>query len=205
MPAARSSGRPGRLSADDIAYLGSLPETTEIPGAVLVHGSLPEPMDYLTNTEDALDCFDAFGGALCFIGHTHVAEYYQRPDDARVCQQTGLYRGGDIKLRRDQRYILNCGSVGQPRDGNPRASFGIYDSEAKTVKVKRVAYDIGPPSRRRCTRWDCRGTWRNAPPRRLASGVWLPCRPEDYAPLPRLCLPPPRPVPLSSSSVCIGG
>lgn len=132
----------GRLTSDDAAYLGSLPDTEEVAGAVLVHGSLPEAMDYVTNCEDALDCFDAFGGALCLVGHTHVAEYYTRPESARTCEQLGLLRGGQVDLRRELRYLINPGSIGQPRDGNPQASFGVYDSDARTVRVGRVDYDL---------------------------------------------------------------
>jgi len=133
-----------QLSPEETDYLRALPDKEEVAGTVLVHGSLPQPelMNYITTPEDALECFDAFGGALCFIGHTHLTEYYHRAETVRACRRVGLFRGGRLELQRDRRYLINPGSVGQPRDGNPRASFGIYDTTARTVEIRRVAYDL---------------------------------------------------------------
>ncbi len=137
-----------QLSADEREYLGALPLRREVAGAVLVHGSLPEPMEYVTSPQEALDCFDAFGGSLCFVGHTHITEFYRRRGGEPHCDQIGLSGGGRIRLEREWRYLINPGSVGQPRDGNPEASFGIYDSRAQTVELRRVGYDIAAVQRK---------------------------------------------------------
>ncbi len=137
-----------QISSDDASYLSALPLTVEAAGATLVHGSLPEPMDYITDTQAALVCFQAMPGRLCFVGHTHVAEYYrQRPGDASA-EQRSLYSGGRVECKPEFRCIINVGSVGQPRDGNPAASCGLFDPEAGTVEVRRVGYDIAAVQRK---------------------------------------------------------
>lgn len=131
-----------RISADDRSYLSSLPLTAHLEGAILVHGSLPEEMDYITSVEDARVCFDAMPGDLAFVGHTHVSECYLARQNTRFPEQVSLWSGGQVELERELRYIVNPGAVGQPRDGNPHASFGIWDVEARVIEVKRVPYDI---------------------------------------------------------------
>ncbi len=131
-----------QLSADQTAYLAPLQETAQVDDAIIVHGSLPGHMDYITNTDRAMDCFDAMSESLCLVGHTHVAEYYSNRPGSRVCEQVSLLRGGEILLEPGLRYIVNPGAVGQPRDGNPAASCGIYDTEARTLKVRRVSYEV---------------------------------------------------------------
>lgn len=131
-----------QLSEEQHSYLSSLPLTAEAAGAVLVHGSLPDEMAYITSAEDARQCFEAFAGPLCFIGHTHVAEHYVLRSGTRFPEQLSLWSGGVFALDPELRYIANPGAVGQPRDGNPAAGFGIYDTEAGTIEVRRVPYDI---------------------------------------------------------------
>jgi diadenosine tetraphosphatase ApaH/serine/threonine PP2A family protein phosphatase len=131
-----------QLSADEKAYLSSLSLTAQVGDALLVHGALPQPMDYITNVMEAAVTFGAMSGSLCFVGHTHVAEYYREKAGSRFCEQVPLWAGGEIALEAELRYIVNPGSIGQPRDGNPQASFGIYDTEKGTVEVRRVGYDI---------------------------------------------------------------
>jgi diadenosine tetraphosphatase ApaH/serine/threonine PP2A family protein phosphatase len=137
-----------QLSAEQKQYLASLPMTLEVAGATLVHGSLPEPMDYITGPREALGCFDALSDSLCFVGHTHVAELYRLRRHTRFCDQVSLWSGGRVVLDPDLRYIINVGAVGQPRDGNPDASFGVWDTEARVVEVTRVAYDIAAVQRK---------------------------------------------------------
>jgi diadenosine tetraphosphatase ApaH/serine/threonine PP2A family protein phosphatase len=74
---------------------------------------------------------------VCFVGHTHVPRIF-------VYHNRNVYQIPETttELNPVGRYIVNAGSVGQPRDGNPLASYGIYDSEARTVEIKRVPYDI---------------------------------------------------------------
>jgi diadenosine tetraphosphatase ApaH/serine/threonine PP2A family protein phosphatase len=87
---------------------------------------------------------------ICLVGHTHVAEFYYQPDGAVMPQHHSLIDGGEIQLEDGGRYIVNCGGVGQPRDGNPLAAYGLYDSQKRTIGVRRVAYDV-PAVQRKMT------------------------------------------------------
>ncbi|NIQ99296.1 MAG: hypothetical protein GTN78_03735 [Gemmatimonadales bacterium] len=131
-----------QLRPEHTSYLGSLSLTAHVDGAVLVHGSLPEEMDYITSPAEARMCFDAMPGDFTLIGHTHITEYYLTRRRSRLPEQIALFSGGRIELEDDLRYIVNPGAIGQPRDGNAAASFGIWDVEAKTIEVRRIPYDI---------------------------------------------------------------
>ena len=131
-----------QLSAEHISYLDSLPLRARAAEAELVHGSLPNEMDYITTAWEAVSCFEAMAGDLCFVGHTHVAEYYWQRDGSAVAEQEALWSGGTVSLADGRRYIVNPGGVGQPRDGNCAASCGVYDTESRAVEVRRVAYAV---------------------------------------------------------------
>jgi diadenosine tetraphosphatase ApaH/serine/threonine PP2A family protein phosphatase len=137
-----------QLTPDDEAYLAALPLQGDAAGATLTHGSLPEPMDYIIDPRAALVCFEAMPGQLCFVGHTHVAEYYRQDGRQLLPDQLPLYQGGRVAFEAGVRYIVNVGSVGQPRDGNPAASCGLLDPESQAVEVRRVGYDIASVQRK---------------------------------------------------------
>lgn len=132
--------RPGRvavewtntvLSPDNMAYLKGLPYRVDLELCTLAHAnpSEPELWDYIMTLHEAEVQFDAFDTSLCFIGHTHVP--------VLLCEDMRTFT-----LKRDLRYLINVGSVGQPRDGNPHLSFGILDTEAWTYRNVRAEYDI---------------------------------------------------------------
>ncbi len=131
-----------QLSPEQKSYLASLPLTAHADGAVIVHGSLPDEMDYITAPDEARLCFDAMPGDLALIGHTHVAEYYRTRRGSRFPEQVALFSGGAIEFRDGVRYIANPGAIGQPRDGNPTASFGLWRVEDRLIEIRRVPYDI---------------------------------------------------------------
>jgi predicted phosphodiesterase len=109
---------------------------------LLVHGSVVDPaIEYVFNTEAAGRSFEAEPFALCFFGHTHMPTCFSRAERGEV---TGVRLLDEQTLTLDAgaRYMLNPGSVGQPRDGDPRASYMVYDSGARTATVHRVYYDI---------------------------------------------------------------
>jgi len=134
-----------QLSSEDRDFLAALPESVapvdDLPVSI-VHGSWVEPMGYIGDVDGAMDSLAAMPGDLSFVGHTHIAEYYANRRDTRFCEQVSLWSGGGISLDPELRYLVNPGAIGQPRDGNPAASFGLYDPDAKTVEVRRVSYDI---------------------------------------------------------------
>lgn len=130
------------LSKDSLYFLQTLPETVQVRGEVsLVHGSPRDPVwEYIINTLAARLNFGAFQTRWCFVGHSHVQSiFWQDPKQDRVSLEIP-HPGERIELRR--RAILNPGSVGQPRDRDPRAAYALYDPEAHTWETRRVEYDI---------------------------------------------------------------
>ena len=108
---------------------------------LLVHGSVVDPVaEYVTNERTAVASFEAEPFKLCFFGHTHLPMIFSNTQ-GRVDQDT-LTDGDVVSLTPGARYMVNPGSVGQPRDRDPRASWLLYDADAVTVRVNRVGYDI---------------------------------------------------------------
>ncbi|MCX7667487.1 MAG: metallophosphoesterase family protein [Atribacterota bacterium] len=131
-----------RLSTFSLSFLQSLPLTCFQGSVFWVHGSLREPVEeYVTSAFLARTLFEQFSFWVCFFGHTHVAEGYVY-QNGRV-EWISFVEGGEIILSPEKRYLINCGSVGQPRDGNPAASFGIYDLEKQRVEIWRLEYNVG--------------------------------------------------------------
>lgn len=129
-----------QLHADEIAYLRSLPSLVEVDGVTLAHASPADPVwTYILSVVDAHESFAAFSGALCFVGHTHVAACYAKRDG--ILTRVPVVDDERFPLT-DGRFIVNPGSVGQPRDRDPRAAYLWYDATAESVIWKRVAYDI---------------------------------------------------------------
>jgi diadenosine tetraphosphatase ApaH/serine/threonine PP2A family protein phosphatase len=113
-----------------------------MPDFLLVHGAPVNYFEYILDKAAAGRAFAATDAPLIFIGHTHIAEVYALRPDGTI-EHRHLQRGGEVALEDGVRYLVNVGSIGQPRDLNPQASFGFYDSTARTVTVERFAYPIG--------------------------------------------------------------
>ncbi|MFZ5800550.1 MAG: metallophosphoesterase family protein [Candidatus Omnitrophota bacterium] len=127
------------LSEPDKQFLNSLPLVVKEDSFVLVHSTLDEPQEfyYLNSQSEAEATFALMDKNLCFVGHTHIPGVFtQTPDHLEYSHNAAF------SISPSQKYIVNAGSVGQPRDGNPLASFCIFDSATNTVEIKRVAYDI---------------------------------------------------------------
>lgn len=128
------------LSTSNRSLLKELKLTAEIEEALFVHASpfQPEEWNYILTPSLAQLNFKYFEHQLCFIGHSHVPLSYSltAKNIVRSCKDSSL------ELEAANRYIINVGSVGQPRDGNPDAAFLIYDSESSRIQLKRVSYDI---------------------------------------------------------------
>jgi diadenosine tetraphosphatase ApaH/serine/threonine PP2A family protein phosphatase len=129
-----------QLTAENKDYLQALPVTLCENGFTLAHGSPREPIwEYLLSTEAAQDNFAYFETAYCLVGHSHVPLIFELVSNKAVYRM--FPEGTNLKLGK-RRIIINPGGVGQPRDGDPRASYALYDSEAQTVRHCRVEYDI---------------------------------------------------------------
>jgi len=125
------------LTPENKAFLETLNLYRAEGHMLFVHGSPVNParFQYIMNRYDADEAFDVLNEQICFIGHTHVAGVFQ--PGYRLKQPSFT-----VQLRDNQRYIINVGSVGQPRDGDPRAAFAVLDTDASTLQVFRVEYDF---------------------------------------------------------------
>jgi len=130
------------LSAPNRNFLKNLPLGPMIQdGLVLCHGSPHDEDEYVFNESHAAQVFTLQGGDVILYGHTHLPAVFSA--DARGRVRGALVRGeATVKLEPGVRYLINPGSVGQPRDRNPEASFAIYDTVKRTVQFMRVPYDI---------------------------------------------------------------
>ena len=129
----------GRISAKGRAFLGEQPLVLSGPGFVCTHGALdcPAAFNYILTPEEALATFNATDAPLVFVGHTHL------PGIA-VLGASGvphLLAPQDFEVENGKRFIVNVGSVGDPRDEDPRASYCLYDDRARIVAFRRVAFD----------------------------------------------------------------
>ncbi len=129
----------GVLDGDEKEFLKSLTLVIDEENFSIVHGSLewPDLFYYITDTGSAYRCFQKMERRICFIGHSHVAEIFMMAGN----KITHTF-GNRVDVERGVKYIVNVGSVGQPRDRNPLAAFAIYDTKDETVEIKRVRYDI---------------------------------------------------------------
>lgn len=134
-----------QLDADARDYLTNLPLREVRADFQLVHGSPRDPVwEYLSDPSQAADNFACFVGLACFVGHTHVPVGFscEPGDDDGLTVQTEPVRYGKSIDLRNRRHILNVGSVGQPRDGDPRARYVILDTEIRAYERRRVVYDV---------------------------------------------------------------
>ncbi|MFA6434189.1 MAG: metallophosphoesterase family protein [Elusimicrobiales bacterium] len=129
------------LSGAELAYLASLPETVKTADFTLVHGSPKQPLtEYLLSDPQFFENQRYWEISPCFMGHSHMPVYFRAA--AGSPPETDFLRPMSKVMLDGVRYMLNPGSVGQPRDGNPRASCGLYDSKKKTFELFRVEYDV---------------------------------------------------------------
>jgi len=107
---------------------------------LIVHSTPNKPDDwhYILSLDEAEYQFEKFTERLCFVGHSHQPIFWEC-DAHGKCSIAGKEY---VHLEKDRRYIINTGSVGQPRDGDPRATYAIYDGERMEVAIRRVEYDI---------------------------------------------------------------
>lgn len=130
------------VTSENLEYLRGLPQEKLVEGQVtLAHGSPRDPVwEYVLNTLAARLNFEAFDTPYCFVGHTHIQCYFQLDvNNDRISLEVPPV---DQQVQLKPRAILNPGSVGQPRDRDPRASYAIYDSEQVTWEPRRTDYDI---------------------------------------------------------------
>jgi diadenosine tetraphosphatase ApaH/serine/threonine PP2A family protein phosphatase len=132
-----------RLTDENRSFLLALPRERRIRDFFLFHGSIHDTDRYILYRDDAVNNFHLLAGqpgplSLGFFGHTHVK---MALIESRGVLSTSLELE-ELELFPDKRYLINPGSAGQPRDGDPRAAFLIYDDKDRKVTFQRVEYDI---------------------------------------------------------------
>ncbi|MFQ6103189.1 MAG: metallophosphoesterase family protein [Candidatus Glassbacteria bacterium] len=129
----------GILKSEEIEFLEGLPYTSESEDCLLVHSSpvAPREWPYIFSREQAWQAFNSCTNEVIFVGHTHRPMVFSAGGDG-----LRVHQPGEVKLVKGERYLINVGSVGQPRDGDPRASFATYRSDNRTIEFHRIPYDI---------------------------------------------------------------
>ena len=131
------------LSDDNLAYLTKLQKGPEIvhEHITICHGAPFDEDYYIFGEFDAAEAFLHIETPVTFFGHTHFPFVYT--DNDHIVEGTFLTgHSSEIKIEKETRYLINPGSVGQPRDRNTRAACAIYDSDARKISFFRVEYDI---------------------------------------------------------------
>jgi len=130
----------GLLSPQHTAFLAGLPLTATSGQFTLVHGSLRAPLwEYLLEPESALGTLERLATPYCLVGHSHIPF---------ICRENGgfprfvEFTEEQVFPLGEERWIINPGGVGQPRDRDPRPSYAIYDSQEFSVERRRVTYEI---------------------------------------------------------------
>lgn len=120
------------ITPENLKFLASLPLAVTEQDLTLVHSSPVDPIEwhYVLTLQGAAEAFRAFHTRYCFIGHTHLPIVVNENLSVNLPSAAG------------GRYLINVGSVGQPRDGNPAAAFGLLDTDTGSYELHRVKYDI---------------------------------------------------------------
>jgi len=135
------------LTVDNRSYLKEIQTgPLDVPPLTLVHGSLLDEDQYLVDLEDALENFPLARHPVTFFGHTHIQGGFVRFQDGRAgLLNPEIKRGANesqLRIDPEQRYLVNPGAVGQPRDYDSRAAFVIYDTDQLIVRYFRTSYPL---------------------------------------------------------------
>ncbi len=144
-----------QLGSEELDWLARLQYQRIVRSSfAMVHASLEQPKswNYIINENDARGSFARQFSPVCFHGHTHVPKVFIWEDgysrDMKAALSAPLLQEGmvEVPLQEGCKYFINVGSVGQPRDGDPRACYAIFDSDARSVIFRRVPYDVAAAS-----------------------------------------------------------
>jgi diadenosine tetraphosphatase ApaH/serine/threonine PP2A family protein phosphatase len=131
----------GVLSEENRAWLNGLSYEIRYPDFLMVHGAPVNYFEYILDKRTAAKAFSLTDAPIVFIGHTHIAEYWVQEPDGSVGHRH-MQHGGVLHFETGHRYIVDVGSIGQPRDLNPEASFVFYEPERRLVEWVRYPYPI---------------------------------------------------------------
>jgi len=127
------------IADEHCRYLNNLELTFKNEDLIMVHGTLNKPaaFQYLIDTNQSLDTFFMMDRQVCFVGHSHIPQIFVKNSD-----RIDFVQSMEVYCEKENKYIVNVGSVGQPRDGNPQATYCIFDPDLNRIQIKRVPYDI---------------------------------------------------------------
>ena len=127
------------LRPKELEYLKSFKLMHQDEKMTIVHGSLNQPakFNYILDAEDAFMSLRLSPTPVCFVGHSHAPGIFWLEGSTVHASDVGR-----VTMDAGRKYLVNVGSVGQPRDGDPRACYAIYDDKAGTIEIKRVSYDV---------------------------------------------------------------
>ncbi|MDD2921168.1 MAG: metallophosphoesterase family protein [Anaerolineales bacterium] len=133
-----------RLASFNHDWLKSLPDTPLVAaGITLVHGSLRDPIwEYITEKSVARNNLELITTPVCLNGHTHSPAIFRKPWDGMYVLEESLPVNSPIRLIPHDLTFINPGSVGQPRDEDPRAAYAVIDLDAMTLTHHRILYDV---------------------------------------------------------------
>ena len=127
------------LTTQNFSYLSNLPLSKYEKKWIYVHATplKPEAWGYIFSNYEAVNEFSFFTHKICFIGHSHYPVIIEYKDTKSTFLKAEI-----LQLEDDKRYIVNVGSVGQPRDGNPKSCYLVFDADNQQVTFQRIDYDI---------------------------------------------------------------
>jgi diadenosine tetraphosphatase ApaH/serine/threonine PP2A family protein phosphatase len=129
------------INSTSLEFLKSLPSSAVVEGQTLAHGSPRHPIwEYLLDSRSVAENFEFFDTPFCFVGHTHLPVIYHLDGQHQLPEQIIPEPFKPMELQ--PRAIINPGSVGQPRDRNPMASYAIFETGTNILENRRVAYDV---------------------------------------------------------------
>lgn len=130
------------VSNKDIDFIKKLPFTINENNFIITHSSLnkKDPFKYILEKNTARDNIELSKKQILFIGHSHIPSCYIF-ENGNITYLDG-FNGLEIEVEKNKRYIINVGSIGQPRDGNPKLSACIYNSKENKIKIVRLSYPV---------------------------------------------------------------
>jgi diadenosine tetraphosphatase ApaH/serine/threonine PP2A family protein phosphatase len=130
-----------QLSEDELEFIRRMPLVEQVNGYTIAHSTLhaPEAFGYIETLYSAHMSLSFLEDKVCFVGHSHVPITFVLDQEQRTLTYTV---DEEITLGASHKALVNVGSVGQPRDENPKASYATYDTESGEVKIHRLEYDV---------------------------------------------------------------
>jgi len=129
-----------QLSQKDLEYISNLPTDLDYRDFIITHDepSVPGSMYFITSLRDAKDSMSCYQEQICFYGHIHIPLIFIKTEESiKILQDVDRYQ-----LKDNEKYLVNCGSIGQPREKDKRAKYLIYDTEDKSLTFRKVNYDM---------------------------------------------------------------